>query len=112
MMRARCSHSPLSMSRKGVSSVRLAWKLIGNIFIYSTNDTLKDYLQSIWLPGASSDDIDQLMTFYPEDITQGSPYDTGQDNAILSPNFKRLASFQVGDSMRREYLETQLIYEI
>ena len=33
------------------------------------------------------------MTLYPSDPTQGSPFDTGADNA-LSPQYKRLAALQ------------------
>jgi acetylcholinesterase len=52
-----------------------------------TNEILKEYLETIWLPEAPPSDIDQLMIHYPQDPTQGSPYDTGYKN-------KRLASFQ------------------
>ena len=37
----------------------------------------------------------ELLTLYPQDVTQGSPYDTGTENA-LTPEFKRLASI-LGD---------------
>ena len=77
--------------------------IIPNV-ISSTNEKLNGYLRSVWLPGASSEEIDRLMTLYPEDVTQGSPYDTGTRNAFLSPNFKRLASFQVGVVMWHERL--------
>ena len=39
--------------------------------------------------------MDDLLTLYPQDVTQGSPYDTGTENA-LTPEFKRLASI-LGD---------------
>ena len=39
--------------------------------------------------------MDELLTLYPQNVTQGSPYDTGTQNAI-TPQFKRLASF-LGD---------------
>ena len=39
--------------------------------------------------------MDELLTLYPQDVTQGSPYDTGAENA-LTPEFKRLASI-LGD---------------
>ena len=39
--------------------------------------------------------LDELLTLYPPDITQGSPYDTGTQNA-LTPEYKRIASI-LGD---------------
>jgi len=36
------------------------------------------------------------MVYYPQNITQGSPFDTGDSNA-LTPQFKRIAAFQ-GDA--------------
>ena len=39
--------------------------------------------------------MDELLTLYPQDVTQGSPYDTGTQNA-LTPEFKRIASI-LGD---------------
>jgi len=39
--------------------------------------------------------MDELLTLYPKDVTQGSPYDTGTENAF-TPEFKRLASI-LGD---------------
>ncbi|KAJ7599914.1 carotenoid ester lipase precursor [Mycena floridula] len=63
----------------------------------TTDAQLKTYIKTIWLPGASDSDLNQLMTMYPSDITQGSPYDTGVLNA-LTPQSKRIASFQ-GDAV-------------
>jgi acetylcholinesterase len=39
--------------------------------------------------------MDKLLTLYPQNVTQGSPYDTGTQNA-LTPEFKRIASI-LGD---------------
>ena len=39
--------------------------------------------------------MDKLLTLYPQDVTQGSPYDTGTKNAF-TPEFKRIASI-LGD---------------
>ena len=39
--------------------------------------------------------MDELLTLYPQNVTQGSPYDTGTQNA-LTPEFKRIASI-LGD---------------
>ena len=35
--------------------------------------------------------MDELLTLYPQDVTQGSPYDTGTHNAF-TPEYKRIAS--------------------
>lgn len=75
----------------------------------TTNDELQGYIQSIWLPKASSNDINQLMALYPQDITQGSPFDTGILNA-LTPQFKRISAF-MGDAVfqapRRYFLDAR-----
>ncbi len=39
--------------------------------------------------------MDKLLTLYPQDAIQGSPYDTGTQNAF-TPQFKRIASL-LGD---------------
>ena len=58
-----------------------------------TNQEVKDYITSNYFPTAAPSDIDELLKLYPQDVTQGSPYDTGFQNAI-TPQFKRLASVQ------------------
>ncbi|KAJ7248983.1 Alpha/Beta hydrolase protein, partial [Mycena rebaudengoi] len=45
------------------------------------------------LPRASTTQISHLATLYPQDPAQGSPFGTGNDNAI-TPQFKRIAAFQ------------------
>ncbi|KAG1727058.1 Alpha/Beta hydrolase protein [Suillus paluster] len=68
---------------------------------------VEEYVQTYWLPNAPSTIIQQLMLYYPEDITQGSPFDTGNLNA-LTPQFKRIAAL-MGDAVfqapRRFFLE-------
>ena len=39
--------------------------------------------------------MDKLLALYPQNVTQGSPYDTGTQNT-LTPEFKRIASI-LGD---------------
>ncbi|KAJ3555359.1 hypothetical protein NM688_g2623 [Phlebia brevispora] len=73
----------------------------------TTDDEVRDYITSNYVPAATSSDLDQLMTLYPQDPTQGSPYDTGLLNA-LTPQFKRLASMQgdlVFQGPRRFFLQ-------
>ncbi|THH21429.1 hypothetical protein EW146_g170 [Bondarzewia mesenterica] len=73
----------------------------------TTDQEVKDYISEIYLPTVASDDIDQLLGLYTDDITQGSPYDTGILNA-LTPQFKRLAALQgdvVFQAPRRFFLQ-------
>ncbi|KAL0960576.1 hypothetical protein HGRIS_005610 [Hohenbuehelia grisea] len=73
----------------------------------TTSGQLRTYLKTIWLPSGSDSDLDKLLDLYPQDITQGAPYNTGILNA-LSPQSKRIASFQ-GDAVfqapRRFFLQ-------
>ncbi|KDR82068.1 hypothetical protein GALMADRAFT_135442 [Galerina marginata CBS 339.88] len=67
------------------------------------------YMQSNYFEGiASSSQLAAIGVAYPDDITQGSPFDTGIFNA-LSPEYKRLAAIQ-GDlefhAPRRYFLKT------
>ena len=52
--------------------------------------------------------MDELLALYPQNVTQGSPYDTGNQNA-LTPEFKRIASI-LGDVVfqapRRFFVQT------
>ncbi|KAG0695871.1 Alpha/Beta hydrolase protein [Suillus ampliporus] len=59
----------------------------------TTDSEFQEYIQTIWLPNASSDEIQPLMGYYPADVTQGSPFDTGYLNAY-TPQYKRIAAFQ------------------
>jgi len=85
----------------------------GTLFsISQTNITtpaeLRTYLIDFFFPNATESQIDKLLRLYPQDVTQGSPYDTGTQNA-LTPEFKRLASI-LGDFVfqapRRFFLKT------
>ncbi|KAH0832386.1 Alpha/Beta hydrolase protein [Lanmaoa asiatica] len=86
----------------------------GTIFSLSTLNITTDaqfeeYLHTYWMPSTSMATLAQLMTYYPSDPTQGSPFDTGDLNA-LTPQFKRLAAFQ-GDAVfqapRRFFLQNR-----
>ncbi|KAJ7876493.1 sterol esterase [Mycena olivaceomarginata] len=72
-----------------------------------TDGEFLDYVHFNYLPETSQDNMAQLARLYPDDPTQGSPFDTGTDNQ-LTPEYKRLAAFQ-GDlvitSPRRFLLE-------
>jgi carboxylesterase type B len=72
----------------------------------ATTEQFKDYFRRVWLPMATSDQIDCLAELYPNDPSAGSPFDTGNANAI-NPQYKRLAAL-IGDysfeSQRRQLL--------
>ncbi|KAJ4482483.1 Alpha/Beta hydrolase protein [Lentinula aciculospora] len=85
----------------------------GTLFsLASLNDTtqsdISTYIQTVFLPDISESDLAELLTEYPADITEGSPFDTGILNAI-TPEFKRIAAFQ-GDAVfqapRRFFLQS------
>ncbi|KAJ8519557.1 hypothetical protein ONZ45_g3520 [Pleurotus djamor] len=59
----------------------------------TTSEEFKQYIKEFWLPHASEEELERVLTLYPADITQGSPYGTGSLYA-LTPQYKRLASFQ------------------
>ncbi|KAF8262659.1 carotenoid ester lipase precursor [Lactarius quietus] len=65
-------------------------------FPKSTTDAeLRDYLSEFFLIGISDAQMDEVLTFYPQNVTLGSPYGTGTQNAF-TPEFKRIASI-LGD---------------
>jgi carboxylesterase type B len=61
----------------------------------STTSQLRSYIQQVFFPNASSAALDALLTAYPDDVTQGSPFGTGILNNFY-PQFKRLAAM-LGD---------------
>ncbi|KAK7688643.1 hypothetical protein QCA50_008181 [Cerrena zonata] len=75
----------------------------------TTESQLRTYITSQFIPDAAKSDIDKLLSLYPADITQGSPFDTGIFNA-LTPQYKRIAAM-LGDlvfqSARRLFLQTR-----
>ncbi len=86
----------------------------GTLFSLSTLNITTDvelatYLSWIWLSNDSNVtyDVETILSLYPADRTQGSPYDTGIPNA-LTPQYKRIASL-TGDvalqSPRRFFLQ-------
>jgi acetylcholinesterase len=85
----------------------------GTFFAYpqtniTTEAELRTYLKEFFFPNATDAQMDELLTLYPQNVTQGSPYDTGTQNA-LTPQFKRMASI-LGDyefqAPRRFFLKT------
>ncbi|TDL14977.1 carotenoid ester lipase precursor [Rickenella mellea] len=80
---------------------------VGNKNI-TTDDEFANYVKTNYVSGATDAQVAQIVQAYPSDPTAGSPYDTGTNNQ-LTPEFKRLASFQgdlVFQSTRRFFLQT------
>ncbi|KAH6899249.1 carotenoid ester lipase [Coprinopsis sp. MPI-PUGE-AT-0042] len=59
----------------------------------TTDAQFREYVNWNYYPTATKAQIDEIARVYPDDITQGSPFDTGTANAI-TPQFKRLSAFQ------------------
>ncbi|KAJ7765905.1 sterol esterase [Mycena maculata] len=73
----------------------------------TTNDEFMSYIHSNYLSKNTPAQITKISMLYPDDPTQGSPFDTGRANAC-TPQFKRLAAFQgdyVFTGARRIFLE-------
>ncbi|KAJ7149876.1 carotenoid ester lipase precursor [Mycena crocata] len=73
----------------------------------TTNTDFMGYIHSNYIPWATREQIERVSELYPDDPTQGSPFNTGTENQ-LTPQFKRLAAF-TGDYLftgsRRFFLE-------
>jgi len=72
----------------------------------TTDSETRNYWQTNYFPTANSSVIDSLAQLYPNNIVDGSPYDTGTANNLTS-QYKRLASFQgdlVFQAPRRSFL--------
>ncbi|KII95435.1 hypothetical protein PLICRDRAFT_98558 [Plicaturopsis crispa FD-325 SS-3] len=59
----------------------------------TTNETFIEYVREKYLVGTNDTDLAQVAAAYPEDPSEGSPFDTGDDNTV-TPEFKRIAAFQ------------------
>jgi len=85
----------------------------GTLFSLSTLNITTDaeyiaYIGENYLTGANATTVAAVGQAYPDDITQGSPFNTSVANAI-TPEFKRLAAFQgdiVFQAPRRFFLRT------
>ncbi|KAF8992728.1 Alpha/Beta hydrolase protein [Cyathus striatus] len=53
---------------------------IGSINV-TTDDEFRDYVSTVFLPGITDDQLDAITSAYPSDVANGSPFDTGSDNA-------------------------------
>ncbi|TFK32449.1 sterol esterase [Crucibulum laeve] len=84
----------------------------GTLFSFASlnitnNDEFLHYVQANYLTGINATQLAAVGNAYPDDITQGSPFDTGTANA-LTPEFKRIAAFQgdwIFQAPRRFFLQ-------
>ncbi|KAF4576970.1 hypothetical protein EYR36_004954 [Pleurotus pulmonarius] len=73
----------------------------------STAAQFRTYIKTFFMPQSTNTELDQVLAFYPSDLTKGSPFNTGVLNA-LSPQFKRIAAFQgdfIFQAPRRFFLQ-------
>lgn len=86
----------------------------GTLFALSslnvTNEAaLRNYVTTVFIPNAAASDVDKLVSLYPSNVSEGSPFDTGILNA-LTPQYKRIAAL-LGDlvfqSSRWLFLQNQ-----
>ncbi|KDR73256.1 hypothetical protein GALMADRAFT_1341677 [Galerina marginata CBS 339.88] len=74
----------------------------------TTNAQYLAYMKSNYFPKISPTQLAALAEAYPDDVTQGSPFNTGTANAI-TPQFKRISAIQ-GDlafqAPRRFFIQT------
>ncbi|GAA6010827.1 hypothetical protein JCM11491_004552 [Sporobolomyces phaffii] len=72
----------------------------------TTTDALNNWLATTMSPNSTAEQRSRLLELYPEDVTAGSPFDTG-DLYALAPQSKRIAAL-LGDSVfqapRRSFL--------
>lgn len=72
----------------------------------TTTDALDNWLATTFSPNSTAEQRSRLLELYPEDVTQGSPFDTG-DLYALAPQSKRIAAM-LGDMVfqapRRAFL--------
>ncbi|KAF8261989.1 Alpha/Beta hydrolase protein, partial [Lactarius quietus] len=61
----------------------------------TTDAGFRAYLTEFFLINVTDAELDKVLTLYPQDPTQGSPFGTGTQN-VFTPEFKRIAAF-LGD---------------
>jgi carboxylesterase type B len=61
----------------------------------TTDAELREYFSEFFFINITDAQMDEVLTLYPQNVTLGSPYDTGTQNAF-TPQFKRIASI-LGD---------------
>ncbi|KAL4257702.1 Carboxylic ester hydrolase [Pleurotus pulmonarius] len=74
----------------------------------TTDEAFSEYIQTNYLNGISASQMEQVLAAYPADPAAGSPFGTGDANA-LTPQYKRLAAIQgdiVFQAPRRFFLQS------
>ncbi|GAA5835205.1 hypothetical protein JCM5353_002820 [Sporobolomyces roseus] len=72
----------------------------------TTTEALDNWLATTFSPNSTAEQRSRLLELYPEDVTQGSPFDTGYLYA-LAPQSKRIAALlgdQVFQAPRRAFM--------
>jgi hypothetical protein len=107
MTKGHCFLSLSSMSRE-CSNFWVVSHFTGSRSTCRTEAEPRAYLSEFYFPNATNAEMDELLTLYLQNVTQGSPHDTGTQNA-LTPEFRRIASI-LGDyefqAPRRFFLNT------
>jgi len=62
----------------------------------SKDADVADYLLNTFNPGTTPSQVSHVLELYPQNVSAGSPFDTGSLNA-LTPQFKRIAAI-LGDA--------------
>jgi acetylcholinesterase len=57
----------------------------------TTHDHVDAWVKSTWFPDLPDADRQHMLSLYPEDVTAGSPFDTGYFNR-LTPQNKRISA--------------------
>lgn len=81
----------------------------GSTLNITTDPQFENYVKTIFIPGATDEDLEPLWDAYTSDPAGGSPFNTSFAGA-LTPQYKRMAAFQ-GDAVfqapRRFFLQHQ-----
>ncbi|KAH9824740.1 lipase [Melampsora americana] len=64
--------------------------ILGQLSRLATEEDVRNYFQYL-CPNASKDEVTKILQLYPQDITKGSPFNTGILNAI-TPVYKQYAA--------------------
>ncbi|KAI1790735.1 carotenoid ester lipase precursor [Ganoderma leucocontextum] len=101
------SIAPVPHVSGNVNDEGTVFSIVNSLTIW-TDAAFRSYMLSNYIDGAAESDVDDLVdTMYPDDPTQGSPFDTGT-NYSLFPQYKRLAAIQgdlVFQAPRRFFVE-------
>ncbi|KAF4617357.1 hypothetical protein D9613_005829 [Agrocybe pediades] len=68
-----------------------------SLCLHRTEAETEHWVKSNFFPKMTDKEVKQFREMYPSDVTKGSPFDTGTENAF-TPQFKRIAAFQ-GDGV-------------